>query len=930
MDSDHDTSSSSSSDDRSNNQQHIKKSPNFNRSYQNDMLDPFFMHPSDNPGLTLVSPPLNNTNFHSWSRAMLVSLRSKNKTGFVLGTISRPKDTDRLSMAWDRCNTMVMSWITNSLELDIAQSIMWMDSAVEIWHELKIDIIKEIYFRFQTYKKKFMVLGKGIQRDDYVIRFLKGLNEQYSPVRSQIMLMEPLPTISKVFSMLLQQERQFFSHTEELKTVAAVSNHSRGFGRGSFLGSGRGSGGCGRGYKICTHCNKSGHTVDVCFKKHGYPPNYPRSNSGASNNCSSTSPDIEDAHTSATSDSSSLDNATQVFTLDQQNALLALIQASTSSSTSTVNQLQHSPPINLGNSFSHQISNLVSNHSWIMDTGATDHVCFSANMFQSIKRIQPVSIKLPNGSLIIAQFVGTIFFNNDFYLNDVLYLPQFSTNLISVPRLTNSLNCHLVFHATNCLIQDNISLKMIGSTSDNSSSPVESTETAALPPTNECTVPAYASSTVDHASPANQLPIFIPRRSGRTIKPPSYLTDFHCSLLQGSINTNILVPNQFKEAIKYSNWRLAINSELRSLLNNNTWELTTLPSDKKVIGCKWVFKLKFHANGTIERYKARLVAKGFNQTEGLDYLDTFSHVVKMTTIRLLLSIAAIKNWFLFQLDINTAFLHGDLIEDVYMKVPPGLHVQHKSQVCKLKRSLYGLKQASRQWNMKLCSSLKQFGFHQSKSDYSMFYFCWLSQFLSAPTDIHLNAALRILRFIKNSLGKCLFFPANSSFSIKGFCDSDWGACSDTRRSTTGFCFFLGSSLISWKSKNQPTVSRSSSEAEYRALAQATCEAQWLLFLLCDLHIIHPKPVVIYCDNKSALHIASNPIFHEQTKHIEMDCHVVRDKIQAGILHLMPISIADQTTDLFTKALHPFPCFRLLFKLGMLDIHSSLKGTIRHT
>nr|XP_027186543.1 uncharacterized protein LOC113784530 [Cicer arietinum] len=206
----------------------------------------------------------------------------------------------------------------------------------------------------------------------------------------------------------------------------------------------------------------------------------------------------------------------------------------------------------------------------------------------------------------------------------------------------------------------------------------------------------------------------------------------------------------------------------------------------------------------------------------------------------------------------------------------------------------------------------------------------LSQFLSAPTDIHLNVALRILRFIKNSPRKGLFFPANSSFSIKGFCDSDWGACSDTRRFTTGFCFFLGSSLISWKSKKQPTVSRSSSEAEYRALAQATCEAQWLLFLLCDFHSIHPKLVVIYCDNKSALHIASNPVFHERTKHIEMDCHVVRDKIQAGILHLMPTSTADQTADLFTKALHHFPYFRLLFKLGMLDIHSSLKGTIRHT
>lgn len=163
-----------------------------------------------------------------------------------------------------------------------------------------------------------------------------------------------------------------------------------------------------------------------------------------------------------------------------------------------------------------------------------------------------------------------------------------------------------------------------------------------------------------------------------------------------------------------------MDAELIALKENHTWQVVDLPHGKTPIGCRWVYKIKHKEDGAIKRFKSRLVAKGYTQMEGIDYFDTFSPVAKITIIRVLLSLADVKGRYLEQLDVNNAFLHGDLHEEVYMTLPHGLSGYDESKVCKLQKSLYGLKQANKQWYSKLSTFLLSLGYTQSQADHSLY------------------------------------------------------------------------------------------------------------------------------------------------------------------------------------------------------------------
>ncbi|KAL0418531.1 UNVERIFIED_CONTAM: Retrovirus-related Pol polyprotein from transposon TNT 1-94 [Sesamum radiatum] len=164
-------------------------------------------------------------------------------------------------------------------------------------------------------------------------------------------------------------------------------------------------------------------------------------------------------------------------------------------------------------------------------------------------------------------------------------------------------------------------------------------------------------------------------------------------------------------------WKEAINNEIESIMQNHTWELVDLPSGSKPLGCKWILKRKYKADGSIDKYKARLVAKGFKQKEGLDFFDTYSPVTRITSIRVLIAVAALYDLEIHQMDVKTAFLNGELDEEIYMEQPEGFVVPgQEKKVCRLVKSLYGLKQAPKQWHEKFDWTILSNGFKINECD----------------------------------------------------------------------------------------------------------------------------------------------------------------------------------------------------------------------
>nr|GEU32165.1 ribonuclease H-like domain-containing protein [Tanacetum cinerariifolium] len=266
-----------------------------------------------------------------------------------------------------------------------------------------------------------------------------------------------------------------------------------------------------------------------------------------------------------------------------------------------------------------------------------------------------------------------------------------------------------------------------------------------------------------------------------------------------------LIPINPSDALKDLQWRNAIYDEYNALIKNSTWTLVPRPTCVTMVRSMWLFKHKFHANGTFSRYKAQLVANGSSQQLGINVDEPFSPVVKPATIRTVLSSAVSRKWPIHQLDIKNAFLNGDLSETVYMHQPPDfINSRYPHHFAILQGYFY----LSDSMPLNFLSGLT-----------------WqtVCLYMHEPQEPHLAALKRILRCISETLDFGFHLYSSFTTSIVGYTDAVWADCPSTRRTTSGYCVFLGDNLLFWSSKCQPSISGSSAKAERRGVANVVAE-----------------------------------------------------------------------------------------------------------
>ncbi|GJV03027.1 ribonuclease H-like domain-containing protein [Tanacetum coccineum] len=576
-----------------------------------------------------------------------------------------------------------------------------------------------------------------------LMQFLMGLYDSYMQIRSSILFREVLRDVRSAYASISSEESHrvasgsiagssqknqayaFVSNVPNINNFQRNNQNMNSRPRPDNLNNNRQGGGSGL---VCENCGFNGHTINRCFKIIGYPVAFGKKKPGQ-----------KFKGTNISNNNFVGTNSSSEFTNEQMATLISLIKGNKNGKNVQVN---------------------------------------TADNVLDISHLK-IKVGHPNRTEAFISKIGNLKLSNDLTLYDVLVIPEYyDLNLRNVmgtgnrceelyyynsqEPVLNALKDSLQFDnkdQTICCeicqrakqsrepfpLSDHTSKSLDENTADfsnNSGNDVDSSEDIFSTQNKKVTVlevNIFSEGNLDQNPSTLTQDTQTLRRSSRQSVFPKKYNDFvaeskvkyglekyvgysklssenYCFVTQLHKNSK---PKSFDEASKFSHWTDVMNKEMDALLRNDTWDIVDLPKDRKVIGSKWIFKIKYKSSDEINRFKARSVAQGFGQKEGIDYDETFSHVVKMVTVRFLLNIVVSNSWHVFQLDVNNAFLYGDLAETVCIKPLEG-YFPSRNKVCRLKKSLYGLKQPPRQWNAKLTSALIENGFSQSKSDYSLY------------------------------------------------------------------------------------------------------------------------------------------------------------------------------------------------------------------
>ncbi|CAI7860526.1 unnamed protein product, partial [Closterium sp. NIES-54] len=348
---------------------------------------------------------------------------------------------------------------------------------------------------------------------------------------------------------------------------------------------------------------------------------------------------------------------------------------------------------------------------------------------------------------------------------------------------------------------------------------------------------------------------------------------------------NIPTPRSYAEAIEgpySSQWQSAMDAEMASWKSTGTYVDEVPPPGASIVTGMWIFRVK-RPPGSPPAFKARYVERGFSQRQGVDFFQTFSPTPKMTTLRLLLHVAAQRDYELHSLDFSTAFLQGSLHDEIWLRRPPGFTRSFPAELVGCLMYLMTCTRPDLAYPLSILARYVAPERHQPE---------------------HMAAAKRVLHYLCSTSGLGLVLGGRSPVVLTGHADASWVDDLATQRSSQGYTFSLGSGSVSWRSTRSSSVFSSSCEAEIYAGAMAAQELRWLTYLLTDLGEPPRSPPVLYVDNKAMLALCREHRLEHRTKHIALRYFLARELQQRGQLRLAYVASKANTADIFTKALPP--------------------------